>query len=201
MINILINEQTYLFPSKWSELNIKQFQAINKLQLNEHLDALISIIHILTGITEAELDDLSYTEFLKISDCCKFIFDKEAFNEKIRYEVNIDDVRYVMAQDLTKISTREFIDLDTLLKNKDNVIENIHIVIAILFRPVGTNGLPEPYTTDTVYDRAELFLEKFPCDLILSIMSFGLALGQVSLDYLVDSLAKQASLTESKVKN
>ena len=67
------------------------------------------------------------------------------------------------------------------------MMHNLHILLAILYRPK-VNGKIEKYNSDTLMERAELFNKKMTCNYAISAMVFSLALGQVCLEFIPDSL-------------
>lgn len=193
MIDIIIDDITYKCPTNWADINIEKYKRICKVDKElPELDMDQEIIHILTGIDLETLDIMPMIEFNKLRIIKDFI--KDTKNQKLRWEVNIDGVRYKMANDITKTSTREYTDLDNILKGTD-YIDKLDLAMAIMFRPVDSSNEPEPYRVISVYERAELFNEKFPADLMISVVGFSMVLGQISLDHILDSLEKKKSLT------
>jgi len=81
------------------------------------------------------------------------------------------------------MSTCEFVDLDTLLRDDDRKIDMLHYIMAILYRPVDKKGRIAKYTQEGLKERAELFKEKMTCDYVLSAMLFSVALGQTCIEH------------------
>lgn len=183
MINIDLDGKIYHFPNTWSEISLGNFQKIIELKNEtDGINTLVKIISTLSGIDEEVLNDLPYTEFIRLSDACEFVFTE--CKEEPKFEFTLNGVKYKMMDDITKIKTAEYIDLDTLLRDKENTIGNLHVIMAILYRPKNKNGEIEKYDSKTLLERAELFKDNMTCDYCLSAMLFSSALAQVCVDYI-----------------
>ena len=188
MHKIKIDEKLYNFPSKLSEVTLGQFQEIVSLKamgsIKDNIDLTIKIISILMKVSEEFLNTIPYTDIVKLAKLCGFIFDST--NEEPKFEVVIDNVKYVMLNEISKMSTAEYIDLDTLLSDKENAVSNLHLIMGILYRPATKKNKIEPYNSETLNERAELFKEKMTCNYAVSAMLFSLALVQASSELIQD---------------
>lgn len=187
---------TFEYPEKWSELTLRKFQELNIIKEDtDEIDKMIKINSALTGIPEDALLALPYTEFNKINAACEFVFEKSN-DQEIRYIFEAEGIRYGLSHDITKMSTAEFLDLDSYVRDKDNMMGNLHYILAILYRPIIKEDKRkkkpfcyeiEKYNSETVDDRAEIFLNKMPADVCLSTMVFSLALGLACMEHMKDS--------------
>jgi hypothetical protein len=184
MIHFEIEDKFYAFPERFQELTINKFQQVTNIKNTDEIDSMIKIISALSEIPTKVIEDLPYTEFIKLTKHCNFIFGDN--NEKPSFELNIKGIDYIMISDITKITTSEFLDLDTYLKDTENSIPNLHYILAILYRPK-IDGKIEKYNEETLDDRAQLFKYNMTCDYALSALLFSLALGQTCLSYIQDS--------------
>lgn len=203
MININYNGEKYKFPSAWSEVTLQQFQDINKLALEEDVDDGVALISILSGMSLDKILDLPITEYHKLVKICKFKDDKSSEKPQLTFQFN--KIWYGYQYKISNMTTSEFIDYSTLSK-PDIVAENMHILMAILYRPATKYKKPkndtdltyydiEKYDANTVMERAELFKE-LRMDVVLSAISFLLALSQASLAVITDYSTKPSQ--ESK---
>lgn len=188
MHKIKINRKLYNFPSKLSEVTLGQFQEIVSLKamdsMKDNIDLTIKIISILMKVSEEFLNTIPYTDIIKLAELSGFIFDST--NEEPKFEVVIDNVKYVMLNEISKMSTAEYIDLDTLLSDKENAVSNLHLIMSILYRPATKKNKIEPYNSETLNERAELFKEKMTCNYAVTAMLFSLALVQASSELIQD---------------
>ena len=187
---------TFEYPEKWSELTLRKFQELNIIKEDtDEIDKIIKINSALTGIPEDALLALPYTEFNKITNNCRFVFEKTDDSE-LRYTFEIEGIKYGLSYDIAKMSTGEFLDLDSYVRDQDNMIGNLHYVLAILYRPItkedGRRKKPfcydiEKYDSTNIDERAELFLDNVTADICISIMVFSLALGLACMQHTKDS--------------
>lgn len=188
MHKIKIDGKLYNFPSKLSEVTLGQFQEIVSLKemdsMKDNIDLTIKIISILMKVSEEFLNTIPYTDIVKLAELSGFIFDST--NEEPKFEVVIDNVKYVMLNEISKMSTAEYIDLDTLLSDKENAVSNLHLIMSILYRPATKKNKIEPYNSETLNERAELFKEKMTCNYAVTAMLFSLALVQASSELIQD---------------
>jgi hypothetical protein len=89
----------------------------------------------------------------------------------------LDGVEYGFIPSWRKMSFGEFADLDTLMTKKpDEVLDYLHIITAILYRPIITKDKKkytiEKYSQETLEDRAELFKNKLDVEVALGAQFF-----------------------------
>ena len=181
MIRIDYEGTAFECAEKWSELSLGKLQRILsvKHETSTELEASAEIVSIMTDISPEMLDELPYTEFIKLANATCFIL--EECKEKPRFEVEILGTEYVMSDDITKYSTAEYIDLDSMVKDKDNIAGNLHVIMAIMYREK-KNGRIVRYDSNSLAARADLFKEHMTCDCALSAMLFSAALGLACLE-------------------
>lgn len=190
MKEIEVGGVIFEFPEKWSEISIRKYQKITQLKEDgEYYSNLSNIVSILSGIDIDILEDLPYTEFISIASNIKFIFEGKN-DDPIKWSYVIDGVEYKLATDMTHMSTREFMDLNSFFKDKENISNNIHLILAIVYRPV-VNGEIELYSTKDVFKRADLFLDIMTCESILTLMVFYSALMIAFYEHIQDSFPIQ----------
>lgn len=190
---IEIENKTYKFPSDWSELTLGKFQEVSEIKLTEEMDTWLKIVSVLSGIPEEVLLELPFTEFNKLIELVQFVNNEATYEFKESFK--LDNVTYKFNTNISKMTTAEFIDLDTLLRNKEHPTEHLHLIMAIMFRPVDKKGKITSYNSDELEKRATLFKEKLTCDYVLSSILFSVALGQICLERSQDSLT-QAEVAE-----
>lgn len=206
MRNIKLSNNTYTFPESWSECTLNQFQQINTLKLEDDFDNIVSMISILSGIDKAILLDLPYTEYTKLVALCSF-GNNPVENSTPTLIFTLNGIEYGFRQQISKQTTSEFIDYDTFSKG-ENVVDNLHIVMAILYRPIITKKSETEYTIEkydpeTVFDRADLFKEGMSADIVMSAMVFSMAFVQLCIEHTRDysEKPKAKSTLIMKMKN
>lgn len=208
MIDLVLKGKKYPFPERWNELTLGKYQDAMKLvDIQDKEDLTIKLLSVISGINEDEILDLPYTSFNTIKRVVDTLLKLK--EDKIKTIITIDDVEYGMFMEISEITAREFVDLDTLVNDEDNVISNLHLIMGILYRKIikknkdGTYEI-EKYDSDFLINRANLFKEKMTCDVIFAALSFSLALvgafTEYIKDYSVEGVAKQREKHESNNK-
>ncbi len=192
----------FKFPQTWKEVTLDQFQKINQLSIEDEIDFELAMISILAGIPIDNILDLPVTEYKRLKEACSFINVNP--DSRPKNIIEIDGVKYGYRNDVRKMKTSEYIDFDTMSASG---VENMHIIMAILYRPIVKVGNLEkdpfdyeiePYNSKTVLKRAEIFKEKMTMDFVLSATFFLMALVQSLLESTAASSAEQEALERKK---
>lgn len=189
MITITIENEKYEMPSNWDELTLGKFMDCMQFKTDE--DDYTEIIASLSGIPKETLMNIPYQEYLKIQNQIQFI--TQNIDDKPEYIFKIDDVEYGMNFDFANISTAEFLDIEYF--TKDNPTENLHILCAIIYRPIiakdnrrkfPSNYIIEKYKSEDVISRADLFKDKMKAKYAVSASVFFSLIGINCLTYIQD---------------
>ena len=165
---------TFKMPTSWSEISIKQFQEIDKLEIDSDISRSVAYLSVLSGISINTILDMPFNVFKELEQYTYFINEKP--KDKICPIITIDGVEYGYRMKISEMSTAEFCDFDTIY-TAEKVIENIHLLIAILYRKITkkrseTDFDIEKYNFDTLHERAEMFKNSIKMDNLLSALSF-----------------------------
>jgi hypothetical protein len=199
------NVGDFNLPTEWSEISLKKFQEVGTLSTENETNFEVSLISVLTGIPIDKIYDLPIVEYKKLLQATSFI--NKNPNTKPQIFIKIEDVEYGYRHDIVKMKTKEYIDFDTL-SNIDPVA-NMHILMAILYRPIIRKGKDlgkeldyelEDYDSEDVIKRAEIFKEHMKMDTVLSSSFFLTILGHNLLQSIQDSLENQEVHKKTKIK-
>lgn len=136
MLTITDQDQTYTCPTTWGEVTLAHFQGLTTLDPDlSELDKIIAYITVLTGIPTEEVLDLSLPDFKQLQAVIMTLLNTER-QQIPTFTWEYSGVTYGMQHLLTKITAGEFIDLDTLTSDQDNFLSHLHVLMAILFRPL-----------------------------------------------------------------
>lgn len=207
MIKIQIGDKSYSMPESWSELKLGRWIKATSLAVGEtdEITKNVALVSAIAGIPEDDLLDLPATEFRKLQELSTALADLKPGEPA--FELEIAGVKYGLATNISQMTTAEYLDLDTLVTDQENLSSNLALVMAILYRPIGKDGRPERYRPQDVEARAALFLEEMPCSAVFSALSFSWAVAQASLDSGQDYLDRRrealriASVTAAKKKS
>ena len=144
-------------------INVEQYTKIFKLKdvLSDEYFA-VKLINALSGCPVEDLLQVNYQQIEHLALYCMSLFPKD--KEKFIDRFEIDGVQYGFLDSWKKFSFAEWVDLDTLItKNPEQVIDNIHIILAIMYRPIVSEDKKtkkytiEKYDSEKMIERAELF--------------------------------------------
>ena len=153
------------------KLSIKQYQNLMNHQLSG-----LSTIEIISILTEIPIDDLKQidSENYRLLEKVLIPLLHIPQMDKITFMFNFDGKDYGLVQDFFKLTMSEWIDLQVY--SNENQIQNIHKIMALLYRPI-TKKLKnnkyeiENYDSKTLDERSELFKE-LPIEYYLSVTTF-----------------------------
>lgn len=150
----------------WSNLTIGKYQEIVATQESglDDLVKMIEVVRIMEDMTIEQAHDLSLKEVSQLFNSYTFL---QELPEKVSSNFVIDNVRYHVCLDISKINAAQFIDLKEFTKEHQNLNGNLHLVLAVLSLPKG-----KKYEGSNVIDRANLFRNKLTCEIALPIIVF-----------------------------
>jgi len=194
MIRITINNKEYKVPNEFSELTIEKFQELSKIE-NVDKGNVLEYIQCLSGI------DMDILKHIKLEDVKKITENLLTFFKQGDYKlvdaVEIKKRIYVFDDDLYNMTFEMFIDLDELTKDQDNIIDNLHLIMAILYREKKKQKIyrkklyTDKYDSKTIKDRAEFFSTNLMMDKVLGALFFFINLRTIYIQNIVGSLDQE----------
>ena len=177
-----------LIPNKWEDITVKTYQNYVKLQESkiDEKKKVIKSVALLCNTTQDTVKRMGYNDLLDIMNILKELIDTEPDHKNFRKQFEFQGEKYGFIPNLSKLTTGEYIDLETYSKEP---IERLHNIMSILYRKItferGIRYTIEPYDPDKF--KEELFKE-CPMDVALGSLGFFLSLGEklgtISLNYL-----------------
>lgn len=177
------NEQKIEVPEY---LSIRHYQKLTKMGSPNTMQ----IISVLTDISIEDLKELEPDNFILLEKKLVPMLHVDKSN-KIVFEFKHNEKEYGLVTDFFKLTMSEWVDLE-VYSNSENVVDNIHKIMAILYRPV-TKKLKnnkyqiENYNSNEIESRAEEFLD-LPLEFYLSVSTFFLQSYVTFTEILRDSL-------------
>ena len=174
-----MKEVKLTIPDKWSDITIGTYQKYVKIQDSKgsEKNKVVKSLALLCGTTPFVVKKMAYKDLLEIMGIIKKMIDTEPDKEEFRKTFVFKKEEYGFVPNLSKLSTGEYIDLETYCKQP---IENLHIIMSILYRKI-TFKRNERFAIEN-YDPDEFKEELFkdcPMDIALSSLGFFLTLGSV----------------------
>jgi hypothetical protein len=190
-----MNEVKLTIPNEWSDITIGVYQEYVKIQESKasEKNKVIRSLALLCNTSPFVVKKMAYTDLLDIMNIIKGMIDTEPKEEDFKKLFTFSDIEFGFVPNLNKLTTGEYIDLESYCKNP---IENLHIIMSILYRKVinkvNDRYAIEPYNPDEF--KEELFKD-CPMNIALSSLGFFLTLGErlarISHRYLKQQEAKQ----------
>ena len=165
-------------PDTWSDITIGTYQEYVKIQQGKgsEKNKIVKSLALLCNTTPFVVKKMAYKDLLEIMEIIKKMIDTEPDKEKFRKIFLFKDEEYGFCPNLSNITTGEYIDLENYCKDP---IENLHIIMSILYRKI-TFKRSERYAIED-YNPDEFKEELFkdcPMDIALSSLGFFLTLGE-----------------------
>ncbi len=170
MNKIIIQEKEYNLISSLDELRLKEYCNISKIQSSDigNVHKLINIISILSNIPLEILYECNISQLENID--ISFLY---KYDNKIDDVIEIKGVKYGVVKDMKSLSLGEYADLDQFQSTSStDELYNLHIISAILYRPVSEDGKLEKYNFETLNQRAELFKTELAVKNIIQLTNF-----------------------------
>lgn len=172
-LNLEVDEEikTFDIPTNWSEVSVKMFMEIVKLDnsLINDLEKVMKLLGILTGMSNDEVEMLPVNEFKKIQEQLDFIkVDVERLNKE---SVMVDGVEYFVKNNFNELTMGESITIETLLKDVDNPMSILDKMLCIFLRKKKDDGKLETFKTTFLTDRVEMF-RSLPISDVYNILVF-----------------------------
>ena len=168
-----------IIPNEWSDITIETYQKYVDIQEGKgsEKNKVLRSLALLCGTTTTIVKKMLYSDLLDIMNIIKDMLDNEPDKTDFKKMFMFKDQEYGFVPNLSKISTGEYIDLETYTKEP---VKNLHNIMSILYRPV-TNKVNERYAIEN-YNPDEFKEELFkdcPMDIALSSLGFFLSLGEI----------------------
>ena len=191
-----INGKSYKLPTSWDSLSFEQYcRAFYKLPLiGEDMDEVEQFrlikeneSRILSRIMGEEDDfcmDLPLTVYARLNEAIKFIYDTDYFYKNAKAGITVRGKRYSIPA-LEKMSMRQFIDADMVMRGDENPLQYIEL-LAVLLLTYDNKGEYIPYGGD--YEEMYGELRGMPCSkclpLVFHFFKKGLAYRKLSEVYM-----------------
>lgn len=122
-------------PKDWSQVTLKQFQAIQALLKDEGTvySKNAEIISVVSGMDISDIERLSLKSYTKIMNALEFI--TQPIENKLIRDFKLNGNRYRVVHDIYQITGGQYITLQHLLANPDAVIDNLHHIMAVFVIP------------------------------------------------------------------
>ena len=173
-----MKEVKLTIPNEWSDITIGIYQEYVKIQEGKgsEKNKVIRSLALLCNTSPFVVKKMAYTDLLEIMNIIKGMIDTEPKEDDFVKLFTFSEIEFGFVPNLNKLTTGEYIDLESYCKKP---IENLHIIMSILYRKVinkvNDRYAIEPYNPDEF--KEELFKD-CPMNIALSSLGFFLTLGE-----------------------
>ena len=173
-----MKEVKLTIPDKWSDITIETYQKYVEIQEGKgsEKNKTIKSLALLCNTSTIIVKKMAYKDLLEIMGIIKKLVDTEPDKEEFKKTFMFYDEEYGFCPNLSNITTGEYIDLETYCKEP---IENLHIIMSILYRPISFKRNDryaiESYNPD---EFKEQLFKDCPMDIALNSLGFFLTLGE-----------------------
>ena len=124
-----------LIPDQWSDISIGTYQEYIKIQEGKgsEKNKIIKSVALLCNTTHQIVRKMNYADLVDIVKIIKLLVDTEPDKKDFKKKFMFKKEEYGFVPNLSKITTGEYIDLETYCKKP---IENLHIIMSILYRRI-----------------------------------------------------------------
>ena len=178
-------------------MNIKTYQGLyNAIKLgdNNEIRTAYNVMSVLTGKPISEYKRMKWTDFLKEQEGVT-IPDISSFPDAWVTEFEVQGERFFVNQYLTDWNTEQFISMSSLTKEKEAIVDNLHLILATLCY----KEKDEDISMTEFNRRAELFREHLDVDTAYPI-GFFFALLLLSLSQAIQSSSTKKKKPKKKNK-
>ena len=152
---------SFNIPESFDELNLGRYMRLMKVLKNDFenevsdIEKVIRILNCITDISKKDLYRLDLKSIGKLGvHLTKFL--ETVPNDELKHFIEVEGVEYGFHPKLVDMTLGEFVDLETYIENLE---ENLHKILSILYRPV-TAKKDDKYRIEDYEpneERAELF--------------------------------------------
>ena len=170
-------------PENWSDITLKQFQTYH-VEMQKDINQTTRLIQTISSFCNVNFSDAVRMKIKDIKDIALQINDLlQIVPNQLVMIFELNGVKYGFIPKLDDITIGEYADLEHYLSDTENMWNNMHNVMAILYREVKEekdgNYLIEEYTPSN--ERSELF-KSLTMNVVYSASNFFLTLGQELLE-------------------
>ncbi len=202
MIRVKLGDKKYIIPNKFSEMKISTYQELSKVDDKSELDKIIKYLIILSGLDKKIIQSINIEDIRKITKNLDFNLNKET---DLIEAVKIGGDVYVFDKELAEMRFDMYIDLEEMSKDNEVVVENLHLLMAILYRPAKKKKWYrrkleiEDYDSSTVKKRAIYFKENMMMDKVTGSLFFFINLRTKYMEVMSESLKKKTQQMKEKI--
>jgi len=155
MINLTIEDQSFVLAESWSEITFSQYITIINITKDEHLNETLKAVKIISYISdkpeacEKSLLNISREDFESLAEHFEWT-NRKIEEDSVKKEfLEIDGKQYKIKSDYNKLTLGEMISVETLIEHNKNM-DPFEIIFGILLREV-VDGKEKEFNEDDFF--------------------------------------------------
>lgn len=177
--------------NNWNRISIGQFQQINAALKNYPDNVITQSVWILNALTGKTRDELLSLDFVKDFKPLMHELDwvhTTPLPTQLPKQFELEGGHYTLVYDMKQRTTGQFVDLAHFTADPEQIIPNLHFILAVLCVPEEQKNHAEGFE-----QRAKLFQQKLSIAIAYPIATFFLKLWVDSLPHILTYLEQQAA--------
>jgi len=159
-------------PQEWSDVSLGEFIELSKLNISDYensVDYYFKILEVFGNDLKEVKEFINYVDLTDIVNQMTFL--KTPPKQLDLKSVVIDEVEFLLKDDLNKLTVGEYVSIETLIeRGKLNSISAIPSILSVILRPKD-----EVFNADLVNTRIKLFEEKLNIEQVIKMSIFFLS--------------------------
>ena len=192
-------------PTELSDITLEQAQKVLLIDQNPDIEEFPKMVHsvaIMTGRTASEVGEVHFGDLEPIYNRIFGMIEGHGMDAPLQRHIRYLGRDYAFIEDVRDMETGAFVDIDQMTK-ADQYAENLHKIMAILYRPVdakiGKHYRLKSYVKEHPKDREErqkIFLKHMTFDVVRGAAGFFLRVMERSLNISKNTIPMHRVRTE-----
>ena len=137
-----------LKKKNWTQISISDYMELQDIiNMEDAVDVEIGIVALLCGVSEDEILDLPLPEYQRLRGEAQFIAQFPEVKNKAPKSITIGNKKYEVITNMRKLTTAQYIDFQTYLKQGDDV-NNLPNILSVFILPKGSKYGDESYSIE-----------------------------------------------------
>ena len=166
-------------PDTWGDITVRQYQKFMQVLETEKDEKTksLEIVAIFCGLSKKVLKGMAYNDLNKVADVVLNMTKEDPSSIKMKRHIQFKKEKYGVIPNMSKMTTGEFVDLETYC---ENATDNLHKIMSVLYRKqigeVSYWDRHEIEDYEPTREKEELMLD-LPMNYALGVMNFFFHLG------------------------
>lgn len=205
MIKIEYDGEVLNIPNRLDEISLSEFQQISSIKFKNNKRYFIQVLEKF-GIPRVAINSLNVDNYIIIKNALTILFND--ISQPLQNVIEFNGDKYQFTDNYDDIRMDQFVDMMEMSKDKEEIINNLHIISSLLYRKVidekTENGniiyIVEEYDSSVVLGRSLQFKD-MNLEIFLGVLGFFLLLKATYMkDILHSSLMEQKMEMEMEMK-